>query len=188
MTVVVLERHLEKQLIDLHVPRDEWTAIVNSGLSEKLKKERRWADRDGDGYYRAKEDEIINDSVVDDCNAVIKQLNAIKTQLQANYKLNLPKKYFCLKCNYFHVLPEEFLSHLKFKGEMPKESKEYYDAVTEERHAHMQLIAYKQHLKRAKKDNVKERIEYHTKKIEILTPGWKVLNDRVHELRKEIKK
>ena len=185
--MVVIDKHLEQQLINLRIPHDEWTALVNSALSEKLKKEVRWA-ADKDGYYRAEENEINNDSVVDDCESIIVQLNAIKTQLQANYKLNLPKKYYCLKCNYFHVLPEEFLSHLKFKGEMPEESKEYYEAVSEERHAHTQLAAHRQLLKRAEKEDVKERINHHKERIEALTPGWKLLNDKVHELRKEIKK
>lgn len=186
MTVIMIDRHLEQQLIDLHINRDEWNIITNSALSEKLKKEKRWADRDAEGHYRSEPNELNNESIINDFETIIEQLNKLKRQLQANYQYNLPKRYFCLKCKRFHILPDDFLTHLKFKGDVPEEAKEYYEAVKKERRAHKQLGAYKQLLKRAEKDNVKERIEYHKEKIEALTPGWKVLNEKVHDLRKEV--
>ena len=168
MKVVMINKHLEKKLIELGIDRDRWSIIVNVALAERLKKEERWRREDNpeNGY--------------DD---VIEWVRAIKSGIPLN---NLPKQYFCLKCNCHHELTADlYLPHLIYKGEPSEKKKKYYEAVQEERLLHNRINTYRGLLSRAKKVGNEERIKYHQARIDALIPQWQKLRAKARMLKEE---
>jgi len=183
MKLVAIDRHLEKKLIELGIERDRWSAIVNAALSEKLKKEARWRNTDGYGCYRGEFENNGNDgSLLKTCESIMEQIEKLKSEVEGIEAL--PKRYFCTLCHCYHKIPDDFLSHLIYKGEPPEPMDEYYKLVKQERHLHCKINAYKALLKRAMERNDEAKVKHHQEKIRELTPKWKEINEKLHNYKK----